>query len=78
MQASRDINALRHVTTQLCLVGAYGRSYETKKDAVRDWEAGLDFKIQGGPYCSIRDLDYLVENSSQACIATSQGYVKVA
>lgn len=78
MQASRDITALRHVTAQLCLVGAYGRSYATKKDAVRDWEAGLDFKIQGGPYCSICDLDYLVDNSSQACIHTDQGYVKVA
>lgn len=72
------MQALRSVTSQICLVGAYGRKYTTKKDAVRDWEAGLDFKIQGGPYCSVRDIDYLVDNSSQTCIATDQGYVKVA
>lgn len=72
------MQALRSVTSQICLVGAYGRRYATKKDAVRDWEAGLDFKVQGGPYCSIRDVDYLVDNSSQTCIHTDQGYVKVA
>jgi len=31
--------------------GAYGR-----KSAIADWEAGKDFKIVGGPYCSKRDL----------------------
>ena len=78
MQSNREVSAVRHVTSQICLVGAYGRRYSAKKDAVRDWEAGLDFQVQGGPYCSIRDLDYLVDNSSQVCIATDQGYVKVA
>lgn len=72
------MQALRQTTSQICIVGAYGRKYETKKDALRDWEKGLDFKIQGGPYLSIRDLDYLTDNSSQACIYTAQGYVRVA
>ena len=72
------MQALRSVTSQICLLGAYGRKYETKKAAIHDWEQGLDFKVQGGPYCSIRDIDYLVDNSSQTCIHTDQGYVKVA
>jgi hypothetical protein len=35
----------------LHLIGAYGR-----KATLADWLAGKDFKIQGGPYCSIRDI----------------------
>lgn len=31
--------------------GAYGR-----KASIADWEAGKDFRIVGGPYCSKRDL----------------------
>lgn len=34
------------------LHGAYGR-----KTVMKDWTDGKDFKIVGGPYCSIRDLD---------------------
>ena len=41
---------------QLILVPAYGRVYETPKQALADWKAGKDFKIANGPYCSIRDL----------------------
>jgi hypothetical protein len=41
------------------LVPAYGRKYATEEAMLKDWKDGLDFKILGGPYCSIRDLDYM-------------------
>lgn len=31
----------------------------TKEETISAWEAGKDFKIVGGPYCSIRDLTQL-------------------
>lgn len=35
---------------------AYGRRYDIHEQAVADWEAGKDFRIQGtSSYCSIRD-----------------------
>ena len=40
----------------LVLNGAYGRRYESAEDAIKDYEAGKDFKISAGPYCSIRDF----------------------
>ena len=36
---------------ELTLIGAYGR-----EATLEDWKAGKDFKIYGGPYCSIRDM----------------------
>ena len=36
---------------------AYGRTYPNEEEAKQDWEAGLDFKIVYGPYCSVRDFD---------------------
>ena len=41
------------------LVPAYGRTYDTGPQAWEDWEAGKDFRILGGPYCSIRDREAL-------------------
>jgi hypothetical protein len=35
----------------LKLKGAYGRQTN-----MEDWQSGKDFKIEGGPYCSIKDL----------------------
>jgi len=48
--------ALRQVTTPLFLTAAYGRKYTSREQAVKDWQAGKDFKIDDGPYCSIRDI----------------------
>jgi hypothetical protein len=59
------------------LVGAYGRSYVSKKDAIKDWEAGKDFRIQGGPYCSNRDYSKLYEVFDAVKISTLQGLVAV-
>lgn len=40
-------------------VPAYGRRYTTLTDMLLDWNAGMDFKVAGGPYFSRRDLDKL-------------------
>jgi hypothetical protein len=43
----------------LVVMPAYGRSYATSEQVIADWKSGKDFKVVNGPYCSIRDLDYL-------------------
>jgi hypothetical protein len=45
------------ISKDLDLVGAYGRPAN-----YMDWVEGLDFQIIGGPYCSIRDIEYIKEN----------------
>ncbi len=35
---------------------AYGRVYKTQAEAVADFDAGKDFKIEAGPYMSKRDV----------------------
>ena len=47
------------------LLPAYGRSYTTKKAVMSDWLAGKDFRIEAGPYTSIRDLDALCKEYVQ-------------
>ena len=46
----------------IILVPAYGRKYATEEAALADWKKGLDFKIDGGPYCSITDFTQLRAN----------------
>ena len=41
------------------LLPAYGRRYKSNYEALADWHDGKDFKILGGPYCSIRDFEDL-------------------
>ena len=41
----------------ILIVGAYGRKYKSLDEAKADWEAGKDFRIVRGPYCSIRDTE---------------------
>ena len=38
---------------------AYGRQYKSHAQCLKDWNAGKDFKLVNGPYCSIRDLEYM-------------------
>lgn len=40
----------------IILTPAYGRRYTTEEAALTHWKRGLDFKIAGGPYCSILDI----------------------
>jgi hypothetical protein len=59
------MTGLEQVTSPLVLGGAYGRRYSHWQDALKDWQAGKDFRILPfGPYCSIRDL---VKMQSQFC-----------
>ena len=44
---------------KIVLQGAYGRSYDNWLQANADWYDGKDFKIENGPYCSIRDVEAL-------------------
>ena len=39
----------------MVITAAYGRFYQTETEVMEDWGDGLDFKIVGGPYMSIRD-----------------------
>jgi hypothetical protein len=43
------------------LFPAYGRVYFNVDSAISDWEAGLDWQICRGPYCSNRDVDAIKE-----------------
>jgi hypothetical protein len=51
------------------LVPAYGRDYQSAKEALAAWNEGKDFRIhtpQGSTYCSIRDMtDYPVGHTFQ-------------
>ena len=42
----------------MVLIPAYGRR-TNKEQTISDWNNGKDFKISGGPYCSIRDFEAL-------------------
>lgn len=55
----------------LILIPAYGRKYNTEADVMHDWISGKDFKISGGPYCSIRDLAAIAMDFSAANIVWS-------
>ena len=46
----------------ITLKAAYGRNYDTEKEALLAWIGGKDFKIVNGPYCSIRDIESLKAN----------------
>lgn len=48
----------------MILIPAYGRRYKDIQDAIQAWESGVDFRIFGGPYCSIRDLDNMKKDFS--------------
>ena len=38
---------------------AYGLNYKTKEACLLAWLGGKDFKLVNGPYCSIRDIEYM-------------------
>lgn len=45
----------------LFAVPAYGRTYSDDADILLDWLDGLDFRVVGGSYFSIRDTKLLRE-----------------
>jgi len=60
-------------TFPLILVPAYGRTYQAMEGALEDWEAGKDFRIEGGPYCSIRDIEPLRKMNANISIRIKPG-----
>ena len=57
----------------ITLLGAYGRTYIDKAKALKDWQDGKDFQIYNGPYCSIRDMDYLTRTNNTVKILLNNG-----
>lgn len=39
------------------LIPAYGRDYKSAQEVLDALNAGKDFQIAGGPYCSCRDFE---------------------
>ena len=50
------------------LIPAYGRTYKNMNEAKKDWDNGLDFQVFNGPYCSIRDINKLVNDYSKVVL----------
>lgn len=56
---------IKQVSGPTILFPAYGRTYSSVEKMIKDWDAGKDFRVGPfGPYCSIRDKQYLDETSS--------------
>lgn len=72
-----NYEALRQVTSPMWLIPAYGRQYKTREQALAAWQAGKDFQIQGGPYCSIRDVDMMRQEYSNIYILYNNGSIAV-
>ena len=71
------MQALNQVTSPMFLLPAYGRQYKTREQVLRDWQMGKDFQIEGGPYCSIRDLDLMHQQFQNIYILYDRGTVLV-
>lgn len=62
---------LNQVSSPVMLQPAYGRKYKTTSEVIEAWRSGKDFKIVGGPYCSIRDVDALGASSIWVDVVTA-------
>jgi hypothetical protein len=62
---------IRQTSSPMVLLPAYGRKYTSAAKALKDWEAGKDFKIKNGPYTSVRDAERLANVSSSVWIQHS-------
>ena len=58
---------------RITLIGAYGRRYDTKEQAINAWNQGKDFKVLNGPYCSKRDINVMLRTNDEVCILISTG-----
>lgn len=59
--------------SKLLLIGAYGRIYTDLLTMLKDWQEGKDFQIYDGPYCSIRDIPYLIHRYDTAVLMAHNG-----
>lgn len=58
------------------LTGAYGRKYATPEAAMKDWQDGKDFRLEGSStYCSIRDSQYFQRDMSLIGIRLTNGQI---
>ena len=71
------MKAIRQVTSPMFLLPAYGRRYNSREQAVKDWQGGKDFQIYGGPYCSVRDVEKMRDMASHIFIQYENGTVEV-
>ena len=65
------MNALDQISKPLVVMPAYGRQYNSRDEVVRAWKSGSDFKVVGGPYCSVRDVAKLGCSSVWIDLVTS-------
>ena len=50
---------------------------QTREEIIQDWQAGKDFRIESGPYCSIRDIEYLRSSYNRIYIIHDRGTIEV-
>lgn len=65
------MNGLNQVSSPVMLVPAYGKKYKTSDEVRSAWKSGKDFKIVGGSYCSIRDVEALGASSIWVDVVTA-------
>lgn len=54
--------------------GAYGRRYATAQAALADWDAGKDFQLLQGPYCSPTDNFAESGYTHVRCVVARDGF----
>lgn len=65
-------------TETVCyLLPAYGRRLSTPHQTLEDWKTGKDFRISGGPYTSIRDIDALKREFDRILLLTDKQYENI-
>lgn len=57
----------------IILLPAYGRKYHSLADAMLDWLNGKDFKIENGPYCSVRNVSHMAMRYTRIMIRLDSG-----
>jgi hypothetical protein len=50
---------------------------QSREDIIKDWREGKDFRIEDGPYCSIRDIEYIRSNFNRVFILHDRGTIEV-
>lgn len=71
------MEARRILGSALILFPAYGRMYDDHASMRKDWEAGKDFRVFAGPYCSIRDIERLKQDASSVYITDPRSRVQI-
>ena len=70
------MNALQQVSSPMYLVPAFGQVYPNSTAMHEAWKQGKSFRIVGGPYTSIRDLEQLRHESSSITLCDPRSEIK--